>query len=416
MQVADLVAMERPFLVCDPPWIEVRPRYDGPWLGGVAQSVGQLLGAVPTGPVLPADYLPPSLTEGVRRVVVVIADAFGYVELTGALEQGLLPGIQERLRSGQASVRPITSSFPSTTCVALTTLATGLPPAVTGQIGFTVFLEGGIANLLRWQWAADGRALEMAPETWLGVASVTQRLEAVGVASHVLVPAPIATSALVRMRGQGARVVPTGSPQAVFALLAETVERTRGERGYIEAYWSNVDASAHSHGPGSRSHALEMEVLDLCLRRSVFALAPQGDVLLVITADHGQVRDEACLRVNLADFPRVLAALDGPPAGERRVLYLRAGEGGVQATLAVLRAELGDKAWFITTEEAWRRGLFGPPTLPVTSRIGDIVGLARAGVQLHYAFRREDRDRYHAGSHGGLSRREMLVPLLTMRV
>ncbi len=416
MRLEDLKEREQPFLVDDVPWMQVLPRYDGPWLGGVAQSIGRLLGAPPTAPELPDGYLPRALTDGVRRVALVIADAFGYVELTEALAQGRFPGVVRRLDAGEALLRPVTSCFPSTTCVALTALATGQAPAVTGQIGFTVFLEGGVGNLLRWQWASDGRPLEMEPETWLPVPSVSQRLVDAGAAANVLLPAAIASSALVRMRSRGARVVPTGSPQGVFAVLAEMLEATRGEKAYIEAYWSNVDASAHVYGPGSAAHRLEIAVLDLSLAETVLALPPQGDALVIITADHGQVRNDPALRVDLTERPRVLEALAGPPAGERRVLYLKAGQGGVASAMAVLEAELGDKAWFVTAEEAWRRGVFGPPALPRSPRVGDIIGFARPGVQLHYPFQEQERGHSHAGSHGGLTRREMLVPFLALRV
>ena len=68
----------------------------------------------------------------------------------------------------------------------------------------------------------------------------------------------------------------------------------------------------------------------------------------------------------------------------------------------------------LTREQVLASGLLGPgPEYAETShRLGDLIGLARGN---HY-LARDQRQLKMMGRHGGLSPREMLVPLLGVRL
>lgn len=412
----DLSELKQTFLSAGTPWMEVLPRYDGPWLGGIVQSVLALFGGHPTAPTLPQGYLPNDLCKGVRRVVLVIADALGLESFVAALRAGRLPSLAQRLTTKQATLLPLTSCFPSTTAVALTTLATGVSPAASGQLGMMIYLQNEVANLLAWKWAKDSSPLDIRPEEWLSVPTLPTLLDRLGVPSYALLPNAIAQSALSVMRHNGAHIVGTSSPQSVFAELAKLVEHGGGQPAFIEAYWSNLDAAGHGYGPDSADFSLECEVLDLCLGRTLLDLPPQGDVLLLLTADHGQIKNDLSLICNLADHPQALAAIGGPPAGTRRVQYMRSGTRGLAHSLQILERELGEVAWFLPSEEAWRQGLHGFPSARLSDRTGDILCLAKPGVQLYYPYTEKGSYTSALGAHGGLTRQEMLVPLVAMRL
>ncbi|MBX6343197.1 MAG: alkaline phosphatase family protein, partial [Thermomicrobiaceae bacterium] len=144
------------------PWIEearldgggdrpprVRPRYDGYGVANVPVTALAALGAPHDGVPLAPEVAPPDLLRGVRVVLLVIVDALGYAHLRRAFAAGDAPTLAAAAEEG--SLAPITSTFPSTTAAALTTLQTAAPPARHGMLGFTTYLRefGVLLNLIR---------------------------------------------------------------------------------------------------------------------------------------------------------------------------------------------------------------------------------------------------------------------------
>jgi hypothetical protein len=79
------------------------------------------------------DVLSPLLDRPYRRIVLLILDALGWNQLHSWVDE--LPALR-RLYGG-ARVLPLTTTFPSTTTVALTALYTGLTPWSTPSRGTT---------------------------------------------------------------------------------------------------------------------------------------------------------------------------------------------------------------------------------------------------------------------------------------
>src|SRR5204863_8831339 len=107
-------------------------------------------------PPPPLRALEPSLREGVRQVVLVLADGLGLAQLRALCTAGDMPfvaSITERARRhDRAQLIEATTVFPSTTAAAITTLHTARTPQEHGNLAYFVWLEefAPVAQMLCW--------------------------------------------------------------------------------------------------------------------------------------------------------------------------------------------------------------------------------------------------------------------------
>lgn len=98
------------------------------------------------------------------------------------------------------------------------------------------------------------------------------------------------------------------------------------------------------------------------------------------------------------------------PSGEARLPYVFVRHGRAEDFQEYMDKVWGDRFQAVPAERFLKAGLFGAekqhPRL--TDRVGDFVVLPDEGVFWYFA----NRENPLLGRHGGLSRAEMLVPLL----
>src|SRR5207244_9305868 len=98
----------------------------------------------------------PSLREGARQVVVVLADGLGSAQLRALSAAGDMPFVSSILerarRHDQAQLIEATTVFPSTPAAAITTLNTARTPLEHGNIAYFIWLEefAQVTAMLRW--------------------------------------------------------------------------------------------------------------------------------------------------------------------------------------------------------------------------------------------------------------------------
>src|SRR5262249_15085031 len=138
----------------------IRPDFSGRGLANVAPTVLRLLAPEADEldlPPLSPEVLPPSLTTGVRHVVLLIADGLGHHQLQREIARGNAPHLGEPLAQATAghelvSYQPITSVFPTTTVSALGSVNSAVTPAEHGLLSYTIYLPEFemVAEMIRW--------------------------------------------------------------------------------------------------------------------------------------------------------------------------------------------------------------------------------------------------------------------------
>jgi Type I phosphodiesterase / nucleotide pyrophosphatase len=416
----------------------VRPDFAGCGLANVAPTVLRLL--APTAepvdlPPLDHSVLPESMTNGVKTIVLIVADGLGHLQLQREIGAGNAPNLgalvaRAALENTSVSYSPITSVFPTTTVAALGSINSAVAPSAHGLLAYTLYLAefDTVAEMIRWGPLNNRRAtfsdpeFGCAPEKFFWAETMYARLQAAGITRTFAVnPTYFAGTALTRMLHQGATysgyIATSSLGPIVSRLLAESDEPT-----YIYAYWPTVDTIAHIVGPLTPEHGAEVAAFDLQLGRLLQRLPDRGDTLVLFTADHGHVDTAPEFSVAFADHPELLAMLRVLPAGERRVVYLHPKPGALGDVIAYARDRLGEVAPAMLRDDAVELGLFGPGPLSERAavRIGEVLLFPRGNLQLITPIETVEgtpprNEPLFRGLHGGLTPDEALVPLLALR-
>ncbi|MEO5875944.1 MAG: nucleotide pyrophosphatase/phosphodiesterase family protein [Streptosporangiaceae bacterium] len=358
------------------------PRYGQASLADLSSSVLTSLG-------VPGGANPLGLPE-LPRACVLLIDGLGWELLGEHADQApflsSLPG------------RPLTAGFPATTATSLSSLSTGLPPGSHGMFGYQVALpgEGRLLNCLRWdQGRTDPRVFQAQP-------TVYERANAAGVASSYIAAGSYAGSDFNEAITRGSRYTPADS---LGQLVARAEDALTG-RAHVTVYHCDLDSTGHLYGAGSPTWRHQLRFVDLLAER-LAGILPAGTALYV-TADHGMTNPADRVDVDATPALREGLALLG---GEARARYLYAEPGAAHDVLAAWRAELGDRAWVLSREEAVAEGCFGPVAPQLMDRIGDVVAIPRTDLAI-VATRAEPLESSLVGMHGSLVPAEQLVPLL----
>ncbi|MFN8481518.1 MAG: alkaline phosphatase family protein [Anaerolineae bacterium] len=396
------------------------PHYDGLSVANVAPTFAALMGVDlrASRPLWEPLWQP---WQGrVRRVVLVILDALGYLALTDALARDETLAFHRVARAGMLA--PLTSVFPSTTTAATTSFATGRAPIEHGMLGYELFLRefSRTANMIllsahRAKRAGELEALGLKYDTFIPVPSVAQRLADEGIATHVLLPSDIRDSGLSRLQYRGATVHPYYTPADMWVGLRHLLVAGPRE-AFISVYWPGVDTIDHLRGPDTEMHAAEIRSLAYSLGRELLDDLPSGArarTLLVISADHGQMRSRPADIVDIAHHPGLARRLQFAPTGEARTAYLFARQGEKAGLLGYLRETLAEQFAAWDSDAAFGSGIFGvgEPMAEARARVGDVVLAARKTYSLHAEGVHLLPDKM-PGRHGSLSPVEMLTPWL----
>ena len=312
------------------------------------------------------------------------------------------PRVAPRL-TAMPEVGPLAAPFPSTTCVSLTSLGTGLPPGMHGIVGTSFRLDDG-SVLAPLSWGADPNPIATQPEP-----TVLERAAGAGVLVTSAAPA-----AHRSQRADPCRPARWGVPGGRHPAGAPGGDRGRDQPGrgpsdrasLTYVYWPDLDKAGHVHGvalcglpggagagglPGGRAARPRRR------RRGA--------------AGDGRPRDDRRPR-RPPHRPR------GPPGaapGRRHDPGRAAGPARLHARRVAARPcgatwadELGDRADVRTREEV--SDLLGPVDDWYADRIGDVVAIARD----NWALTSDRVDRIVSGlrgQHGGLTDAEVLIPL-----
>jgi predicted AlkP superfamily pyrophosphatase or phosphodiesterase len=416
--------LERPlpgFLPPEEAW--VLPHYQGLSIANLPATIAALLGTELPGalPPLPrelwADWLP-----GLRRVMLIILDALGYRMLQGMQATGEGWPFSRLAQAGR--LIPLTSVLPSTTDAAMISLRSGRSPAEHGWLAYEIYLRelGIAANAIRLRTVWGGRDdllidFGLDPDRIVTVPSVAEHLAAAGIPSRSVLTYYLRNTGFTKMLYRGTTEV-RGHAQAsdLWFHLRQLLADTRGDRTFLSGYWSGLDHAAHVYGPESEPWQAEFRTVSHLLEREFLAELPAEDrdgTLLLITADHGQIRIAQDHIVTANEDPELSQHLLVPIMGESRAAFVYPRPGRAEAIRSYLEGAF--PGWFVIVDstQALDAGLMGQPVADETyARAGELLVLGRTD----HALQRSRPEVPMLGRHGGLSPEEMLVPLIGTRL
>jgi len=404
----------------------VFPYYQGLSISNLAHTVIRLLEGKPPRDRWGSAPLDPRLWEpywgDAKRIVLFISDGLGWRLLQQIMAEDPITAQVVADLTGHGTLTPITSIVPSTTAAALPTIWTGATPTATGMIGTTLFLRelNSLIDMLHYKPVNGGRFRSEVVEEWgldlqsfVPVSTLGEELSTRRIPCYVLLEQHLFGSGLSRIMHRGVQhVVRHFSYSDLWIDLRDLLRATRRERCFINIYWGAVDGISHLYGTVTEQSITEIrrQLTDL---RDTLAAEGVGDgrTLFMFAADHGHI--PVADYINLADHAPLMDAMRCGMGGEGRLAYAYLRCDYRQAVLDYLGQHFADRIIGLLPGDAIQAGLFGPVSAglhPETAaRLGDIVFVARQSVHVGD---RAQRPNPVMSRHGGLSEREMLVPLM----
>lgn len=411
----------------------IKPTYDGHSFSAIPRSIAGLLGApqeIALAPEVLGDL------QGVyRSVVLFLVDAFGWRFIEKYADG--YPALRRFMDHGVAA--KITCQFPSTTAAHVTCLNTGLNVGQHGVFEWQYYepqLDAVIVPLL-FSYAGTKEPDQLKPtgidpRRLYPKRTLYKDLSALGIASYVFQPKEFTPSTFSDVMLRGAtEVIPYRTlPEALVnlrSLLAEQTgpDRSSPKRSYYLLYFGDVDGIGHEYGPNSPQLEAEIDAFLTGLERLFLAkMGPaEGQVLFLLTADHGMVETDPPTTIYLNTDPafaglqrslktdrqgRVLV-----PGGSARDPFLYIKDGRVEEARDFLASRLKDRAVVYCTSELIEAGFFGPqpPSAEFLARVGDLVILPYRGEAVWW-YEKDRFEQKFRGHHGGLTPQEMEIPLL----
>ncbi|MHB8317748.1 MAG: alkaline phosphatase family protein [Acidimicrobiales bacterium] len=379
----------------------VLPRFNGACLSNLLPAIVASLDRPGDEP----EWLPAPVRDA-TQVVVLVLDGLGYEQL--ASRRSIAPTIS----SGTGG--PVTTVAPSTTACALTSLVTGLPPAVHGMVGYRVHVDGDVFNILKWRigprdaretirarefqrYVSFPRTARATPEIRTPGGSGGERADLVPVVTrNDYRPTGFTAAHLAEAKLYGWQTA-AEIPVEVSALLNDGHQ-------LVYAYYDGIDRVSHARGLDQHFDA-ELRFADRLVADMLSEL-PKGSVL-VVTADHGQVDVGPSVEVLGPDVMDGVTLL----TGEGRFRWLHTLPGAEEDVASAARETYGNIAWVWTRDELVEEGILGGEPVPeVMARLGDVV-LAPFSDTAFFDPADVGEQRL-VGRHGSLTAAEMLVPLL----
>ena len=359
--------------------------------------------------------------EGVRATAGsgVVADLIGPADhLVFILADGLGIGLVEELPGDSFLathlVTELRTVFPSTTAVALTSIATGEWPSMHGVTGWWTHLPeiGSAAVILQFITRSDRRSLADLGVTVEQAFPIPSLMSSINRDTLVLFPERIVESVYsAYVSGNKPRSGYRSFRDAVNTIVSRVRHADRPTYTYL--YSPRIDSVAHEHGMGHREVRSALLELDGELQRLREQLGERGRI--VISADHGFLDTPQGSRHLIRASDSLMGLLKSPPSGDARVLYLHTRHGADARVIEHFRERFGERFLLITIDEAEGLELFGPgPLSPVAkSRLGDLIAISGGPDAVQFVSASgAGRMMSQASQHSGLTPLEMRVPLV----
>lgn len=387
-----------------------------PTIVNLMGSILQGLGARSHHPALKA--LPPTEVKKAQNVVLFVFDGLGY---------DLLRKLPKNSFLRKHCVTKLHTVFPSTTTAAITTFMTGLTPREHGLTAWYMYLRefNDVIAILPF-YTRTKKAIKL-----------TKNI------SHIIRKLIFPPGVFAKVKAETHLILPrdyfkipynsffchTSTACWGYKSFAGLMGSIHGaihsseRRKYIYAYWSGIDDLSHLYGKENHRVRKQLAAIDHVLMKGVKRLAGTN-TLLLITADHGQVTTTKKRTVLINKHPRLQECLRLPLCGEHRAVFCYVHPEKRQQFEQYVKQKLGKYCTLHRAEEVLEYfgvggrsgGRAGREHPEFRNRIGDYILLMKENYILRQRLPTDKKKRFQPGHHGGLSREEMEVPLVRVKV
>ena len=340
-----------------------------------------------------------------KKLVLIIIDGLGMKFLE---EHGKKSYLYSHVK------RSLTSVFPSTTASALTTLMTGLSPLQHAMTGWNMYFRelGTVALPLPFK---PRFCSESFANLKVNIQDILNFETAIQTENHNLMivsPQPYINSAFSNYCYGNQHKKGYNNINDFFDIIKNNIFNNK-ETSIIYSYMADFDETAHDFGINSAESIKLFEQIDQEFA-NLIEKTQNTDTLFIVTADHGLIDTAPEKILFLKDFPDIEDCLILPLCGEPRVPYCYVRPAKLDKFVKAVNEQLGDFCYRYSQKEIINMKLYGTGEInpKFYDRIGDQILIMKDNYVLFDKIYGEKKPEI-IGFHGGLSKDEMIVPLIT---
>ncbi|MFH0701302.1 MAG: alkaline phosphatase family protein [Candidatus Woesearchaeota archaeon] len=356
----------------------------------------------------------PKLTEEIKfkkNLVLLVIDGMGTDHLAKLKKKNKHSFLANHFSQN------LTSVFPSTTTAAITTFFTGRTPQEHGLAAWDMYLDEikDIGTVLR---NTDSCGKPISPGKLKYPSSLLDTItrEKHFIQHQQIINTPFTnayTSKAVKWKIRNFNGLLNKIPLAI-----KYHRQNSSPKKFIYAYWGDLDYYSHHFGKDHHRTQKHLRDLDRSLGK-FFSKFKREDTLVLITADHGHINTPKERSILLSNSLEIVDCLRMPPAGEPRALFCYIKPNKKKDFEKYVKSKLNKYCTLYPSKQLIQKGYFGVSKGKIhpklLSRLGDYVLILKKNYVFKYVEKGE-KVRIHLGNHGGISKDEMIVPLIKFKL
>ena len=319
-----------------------------------------------------------------KNIVLVLFDGLGYNILKK--NEKLCPFLNKYLK------KSLSSTFPSTTMSARTSIESGLYPIEHGWLGWDMYFKefDEVITLSRNY-----------------VKSTKEKITDYHIAKTLLKYESVVNK-INKLEDANAKRLTFYSDNKKQSLKG-TFKHIKNElnndkKNYIYLYCNEPDHSFHTFGNKSVLSKIYLKKLDKEFERLCISI---DDSLVIAIADHGHI---ACKYITLTDYPNIIDMLEGDVGIDVRATSFRVKAEYKDIFPSELKKILKDDFIILSKEEVKMQNLYGDgdENKYFDDALGDFFAIGIKNKCIRYNKKKNKQK----SSHSGITEDEMLVPLI----
>ncbi len=342
-----------------------------------------------------------------KNVVLLIIDGMGF-EYLRKRENSFL---RDNLTGSMTSV------FLPTTASAIATFLTGVAPQQHAFTGWYMFLKeiGVLSTILPFSPRYGGKAFStegITIDKILDQKSFSSRIKAKNFSIN---HRDIAYSDFTKAMSKNSKILDYKSLTRFFVQIKKAI-KSGNKRKYIYAYWPEFDSLNHKYGVGHKKSEKHFKEIEKKLTNLVKGLKGTN-TLLIVTADHGFINNSPEKIIKLEDHPKMKECLTLPLSGEGRVAYCYVHPDKARQFENYVQKNLSKYCHIFKSQNLINKNYFGlfEPNPKLRDRVGDYILIFKENYIIKDIIKKKKKRKENIGHHGGVSKEEMIVPLILIK-
>lgn len=353
----------------------------------------------------PLTSLPISDLQNKKNVILIVIDGLGYNFYKEKVKEPIL---------ANSNFDPITSVFPSTTAVAITSILTGKSPYEHALTGWFVYLKelGSVSKILPLVPRYSESVYFDNDEDSNDIYGFDCLLDSFNVDTHFIHLNKYQDDSYQKLLRGKSHFHGFDDLSEFSHTITKAINTRKSSKKFIYSYWNGLDAVSHKYGYDSKEAVEHFDQIQSELANIAKNINTE-DTGLIITADHGFINVSNQNKIRVKDIPGLRECLVLPLMGEPRSPYCYIRSGKEKQFKEVWKKHLSDYSQLFHIDELVKKQIFGLYQMHsrFPDRVGDYILFMNDGyVLIDNVLLEKEMDL--VGYHGGLTQNEMLVPLI----